>query len=203
MKLVFTGIQWCGKWTQARMLEKKYGFKILEMGQALREIAKEDNELWREIKTTLDSGNLVSPHFVGKVIQEVISREFCEKLILDGFVRNQGNKETMDQIAPDYKVVFFNLSKEKAIERLLGRMYDPKTGETFPSSYTHNPKTNIPLIKRADDNEDSILQRINAFVENTLPIVEIQKQEGKVIEINANQTVEKVFAEIVQKLWLE
>ncbi|NUJ97572.1 nucleoside monophosphate kinase [Candidatus Gracilibacteria bacterium] len=203
MKLVFTGIQGCGKGTQARMLEIKYGFKILEMGQALREIAKEDNELGRKIKTTLDSGNLVSAQFVGKVIQEVISRESSKKLILDGFVRNQGNKETMDQIAPDYKVVFFNLSKEKAIERLLGRMYDPKTGETFPSSYTHNPKTNTPLIKRADDNEDSILQRINAFVENTLPIVEIQKQEGKVIEINADQTVEKVFAEIVQKLGLE
>jgi adenylate kinase len=106
----------------------------------------------------------------------------------------------MEQVAPDYKVVFFNLSKEKAIERLLGRMYDPKTGETFPSTYTHNPKTNTPLIKRTDDNEASILQRINSFVLSTLPIVEIQKQEGKVIEINADQTVEEVFAEIEQKL---
>lgn len=203
MKLVFTGIQWCGKWTQARMLEAKYGFKILEMWQALREIAKENTELGREIKTTLDSGNLVKPEFVGEVIKEVITRESSKKLILDGFVRNQWNKETMEQVAPDYKVVFFNLSKEKAIERLLGRMYDPKTGETFPSTYTHNPKTNTPLIKRTDDNEASILQRINSFVLSTLPIVEIQKQEGKVIEINADQTVEEVFAEIEQKLWLE
>lgn len=202
MKLVFTGIQWCGKWTQARMLEEKYGFKILEMGQALREIAKEKTELGKQIKSTLDSGNLVSADFVGEVMKEVLSREKNENLILDGFVRNQGNKETMEKIDTNYKVVFFNLPKEKAIDRLLGRMYDPETGETFSSSFTHNPKTQTLLIKRKDDNEASILQRINSFIQSTLPIVEIQKNEGKVIEINADQPVEKVFQEIEQKLWL-
>jgi len=96
-------------------------------------------------------------------------------VIYDGFIRNQGNKDTFEQVAPDYIVIFFQLSKEKAMQRLLGRMYDPLTGETFTSGTTHNPQTGTELIKRQDDNEASIMTRINAFVDKTLPIVEIQK----------------------------
>jgi adenylate kinase family enzyme len=65
-----------------------------------------------------------------------------------------------------------------------------------------NPKTGTELIKRKDDNEAAILKRIDEYTIKTLPIVEIQKNEGKVIEINADQTPEDVYSEIVKKLSL-
>lgn len=202
MKIVFTGIQWCGKGTQARILVEKYGFKLLEMGGALREIAREETELGQNVKQTIDAGLQVDPSIVAEVMKEYLGRETNERIIMDGFVRNLWNKETMESIFPDYKVLFFNLSKEKAMGRLLGRMYDPLTGETFLSWTTHNPVTGTELVKRDDDNEASIMTRINAFVEKTLPVVELQKQEGRVIEIDADQSVEKVAEEIKTKLWL-
>lgn len=202
MKIVFTGIQWCGKWTQARILVEKYWFKLLEMGGALREIAREETELGQNVKQTIDAGLQVDPSIVAEVMKEYLGRETNERIIMDGFVRNLWNKETMESIFPDYKVLFFNLSKEKAMGRLLGRMYDPITGETFLSWTTHNPVTGTELVKRDDDNEGSIMTRINAFVEKTLPVVELQKQEGRVIEIDADQSVEKVAEEIKTKLWL-
>lgn len=172
------------------------------MWWALREIAREETELWKNVKQTIDAGLQVDPVIVAEVMKEYLGRETNERIIMDGFVRNFWNKETMESIFPDYKVLFFNLSKEKAMSRLLWRMYDPITWETFLSGTTHNPVTGTELIKRADDNEASIMTRINAFVEKTLPVVDIQKSEWRVIEIDADQSVEQVAEEIKTKLWL-
>jgi len=202
MKLVFTWIQWCGKWTQARLLVEKYGFTLLEMWQALREISKEDSELWRLVKETQEAWILVSPEIVCEIMKETIAKQTNENLILDWFVRNPWNKECIESIIPDYKVVFFNLSKEKAIDRLLGRMYNPKTGETFPSNIKIDPITWDELIKRKDDNEESILKRIDEYMNSTLPTANIQKEEWKVIEINADQSITEVWKEMVEKLGL-
>jgi len=105
---------------------------------------------------------------------------------------------------PDYKVIFFELPVEKAKKRLLWRMFDKTTGETFSSWTTNNPKTWELLIKRDDDkDEKSILTRISEYEEKTLPIVEIQKREWKVIEISADNSIEIIHNELVEKLGLK
>lgn len=202
MKLVFTWIQGCWKWTQARLLVEKYGFTLLEMWQELRKIASSDSELWKRVKQTIDSWALVTPEVVWEIMNEVITTQTNKNLILDWFVRNEWNKKSLEEISTDYKVVFFELSKEKAIDRLLGRMYDPLSWETFLSWTLVNPVTWTKLEKRKDDNEASILKRIDEFMNNTLPTAMKQEQEGRVIRINADQDVESVFKELVTKLWL-
>ncbi len=202
MKLVFTWIQWCGKWTQARLLVEKYWYTLLEMWQELRNIVSSGSELWNKLKAIIESWSLVSPEIVAEVMKEVIEKQTNDKLILDWFVRNQGNKEALEKIIPDYKVVFFELSKEKAIERLLGRMYNPNTWETFPAGTTTDPETGDELIKRKDDNEASILKRIDEYMNNTLPTAKKQMEEGIVVTINADQAIQDVANEMVEKLGL-
>jgi len=196
MILVFTWIQWCGKGTQARFLVEQHGFTLLEMGQELRNISAEETPLGIKVKKTIDGWNLVTPDIVEEIMKEVIWRQTNYKLILDGFVRNQWNKEALERIVPNYKVLFFNLSKEKAVERLLGRMYNSNTGETFPSGIEIDPKTWDKLIKRKDDNEESIMTRINSFVGTTLPVVEQQRQEWRLLEVNADQSIAAVLKDI-------
>jgi adenylate kinase len=202
MHLVFSWIQWCGKWTQARILVDDYWYKLLEMWKCLRDIAWQDTELWRNVKQTIEAWLLMSPDVVWEIIKDVLKNNPEDKLILDWFVRNEWNKKSLEEISPDYKVVFFELSKEKAIDRLLGRMYNPKTWETFPSGTTIDPETWDELIKRKDDNEKSILKRIDEFMNNTLPTVENQKTEWRVIEVNADQSIDQVAKEMINKLWL-
>lgn len=202
MKLVFTWIQWCGKGTQARKLVENHGFKLLEMWGEFRKIIASGTELGQKLKAVLDSGAQVDDTLGKEIMESVILEQTEENIIFDGFIRNDWNKEIFDRILPDYQVIWFQLPEEKAIDRLLGRMYDPKTWETFPSSVVVNPKTGTELIKRKDDNEAAILKRIDEYTIKTLPIVEIQKNEGKVIEINADQTPEDVYSEIVKKLSL-
>jgi len=202
MKLVFTWIQGCGKWTQARLLVEKYWFTLLEMWQELRKIASSDTELWKRVKQTIDSWALVTPEVVWEIMNEVITSQTNENLILDWFVRNEWNKKSLEEITMNYKVVFFELSKEKAIDRLLWRMYDPISWETFLSWTIVNPVTWTKLEKRKDDNEASILKRIDEFMNNTLPTALKQETEWKVIRVNADQDVDSVFKELVTKLWL-
>lgn len=202
MKLVFTWIQGCWKGTQARILVENYGYTLLEMGQCLRDIASSWTDLWNKVKETIESGALVTPDIVWEIMKETLEKQTNQKLILDGFIRNQGNKISLEAITTDYKVIFFELSKEKAIDRLLGRMFNPKTGETFPSHIKIDPLTWEELIKRKDDNESSILKRIDEFLNQTLPTVNSQREEWKIIDINADQSVEEVSKEIKEKLGL-
>lgn len=203
MKLVFTGIQWCGKWTQARILEEKFGFKILEMWGEFRKIVSSGTELWNKIKEIIESGAQVNAELWKKVMETAILENDYENIIYDWFIRNEWNIEVFDKLVKWYKVILFELSVEKAKKRLLGRMYDNETWETFPSWTEINPKTGNRLIKRNDDkDENAILKRISEYEEKTLPVLEKQKAEWKVIVINADQSIEKVNEDLIKWLGL-
>ena len=203
MKIVFTWIQWCGKWTQARLLVEKYGFTLLEMWNEFRNLVKSWTVLWNKVKEIIESWAQVDSDLWKEIMENVIINQKDNNIIFDGFIRNDWNKEIFDRLLPDYKVLFFNLPVEKAKQRLLGRMFDKTTGETFIVWTTHNPKTWEKLIKREDDNDEkAILKRISEYEEKTLPIVSIQKKEWKVIEVSADNTIENIHDDIVAKFAL-
>ncbi len=204
MKLVFTWIQGCGKWTQARLLWEKYWFELVEMWWELRKVIASGSELWKRIKEVIDAGYLVDDKLGWEVMKGAIdSYKENENVIFDAFIRLEWNKKLFDEYLPEYKVVFFNLPIEKAKERLLWRMYDKATWETFPAGTFVNPKTWWKLVKRDDDkDEKSILKRFSEFEEKTLKMVKIQREEWKVIDVNADQSIEDVFSELEEKLGL-
>lgn len=203
MHLVFTGIQWCWKWTQWRLLQEKYGFNIVEMWGEFRKAVKSGSELWLKIKKVIDAGYLVNDELWREIMKQAIQENRGKpKVIFDAFIRLDWNKQIFDSYLSDYKVIFFNLSEEKAQQRLLWRMFNSTTGETFPYGTKTDPKTWDKLIQRKDDNEESILRRIWEYVQNTLPLVELQKKEWRIIEINADQPIQKVLQEIEAKLQL-
>lgn len=203
MKLVTTWIQGCGKGTQARILVENHWFKLIEMGGEFRKIIASWSDLWLELKSIMDTWAQVPGELWIAVMEEAIKTNTWDKIIFDAFVRNDWNKEIFDRLLPEYKVVFFELPIEKAKDRLLWRMYDKSTGETFLSGTTHNPKTWEELVKRDDDKDESaILKRISEFEEKTLPIVELQRLEWRVTNVNADQSIELVAAELAEKLGL-
>jgi len=202
MKLVFTGIQGCGKWTQARLLEKKYWYSVLEMWAEFRKVVASGSELWNTLKDIMARGDQVNGDMGRKVMETAIKNCESDKVIYDWFIRNDWNIDVFDAMLPEYKVILFELSEEKSKQRLLGRMFNPKTGETFMTWTVTDPKTGDELIRRADDNEEGILKRIDLYREVTLPVVEQQKAEWKIIEVNADQAIDDVFAELEEKLWL-
>jgi len=200
MKLVLIWIQGSWKWTQARILQEKYGFEIFETGQVLRNITKQDTELGKLVKETIEAGKQVTPEIIEDIIKDYLQNTNADRIIFDGLVRNEWNKKTADKLLWDYKVLFFELDEQEAMNRLLWRMYNPKTWATYPAWTEIDPKTGDKLIKRTDDEENAIKQRIKEFFEKTMPVVEQYEKEGKLIKINAKQSIEDVTNEICEKL---
>jgi len=202
MKLSFIWIQWCGKGTQARLLAQKYNFLVMDMWKELRKLAETNTDLWKEIKETIDAWNLVTPSIVEDVMKELLEWYIDKNLILDWFVRSNANRDSLEKILQnkDYTFILFDLSEEKAKQRLLWRMYDKETWDTFPYWITHHPVSWTELIKRIDDNEDSILKRLEEFKKITKPFALKQKN---LIVINANQDIDSVFSDLEYKLDLK
>lgn len=205
MKIVTTWVQGCGKGTQARLLVDNHGFTLVEMWAEFRKIVASGSELWETIKKIIDSGSQIHAELWIAVMEEAVLQYIdTEKVIFDWFVRNDWNKEIFDRLLPDYRVIFFELSVEKAKTRLLGRMFDKQTWETFQAWAIVNPKNGYTLIKREDDKDEAaILKRIQEFEEQTLPIVEVQRSEWKVLDVNADQSIDDVYKELVSKLELK
>ncbi len=204
MKLAFVWIQWCGKWTQGRILAERYWFKVLELWTEFRNIIKSWSELGEKIKELVNNWMQVTEELWREVMEKILTENTDENIIYDGFVRNKWNLEVFNNFVEDYKVVLFEIDLNKAKNRLYSRMYDLETWETFPWDMQVNPKNWNKLVKRDDDKDlEAIKKRFSEYIEKTLPVVEAQQKQGIVYEINADQEIEKVTEELERKLWLK
>lgn len=187
--LFFLGIQWCGKGTQGKLLFKELAeqYEYLEMGQLFRAAMSNDNIIGNYCKDIVNRGGLV-PHFISHGRYDIALQIATEKkvwLMVDGFPRSMTQAEFMEQemqkYGRDFIIIHFELSKEKAIERMLKR---------------------AEIEGRSDDTVEAMNTRINAFMEETLPAIKHFESMGKVITINADDTIENVQKALRSKLGL-
>lgn len=186
--LFFLGIQWCGKGTQSKLLRELVGehYDYLEMGQLFRAIMSNDNIIGNFAKNIVHTGGLV-PHFVSHdwfhtALQIVETKGVG--LMVDGFPRALEQArymmQQMELFHRDFVIIHFELTQEKAIERMQKR---------------------AAIEGRDDDTLEAMKTRIHNFVQETLPVIEYFAWLGKVISINADAPIETIQAELRSKLW--
>ena len=203
MHYILIWVQASWKWTQARLLVENYWFVTFSTWDELRRNIREKTELWKEVEDILARWELVDDKVIEKIVGKFLEDDTTWKVLFDGIPRNLEQAKMFNSLVKDYKVILFKLDVEKAKARVLGRMYDAETQETFPAWSTVNPKNGNILEKRNDDaDEEALAQRIEIFFEDTMPIVDALAKEWRVIEINADQPIEDVHAEVVNKLEL-
>ena len=180
-------IQGCGKGTQAKLLLEHFweNFDYLEMGQLFRANMSNDNIIWNFCKDIVNAWELVPP-FVSFGWYEIALQIVEWKnmaLMTDWFPRSieqaQFVEKMMEKYGRDFVIVHYELSKEKAIERIMER---------------------AKVQWRADDNEESIKVRLAAFENETMPVINYFKEKGKVITIDADNKIEDIFNETVKLL---
>ena len=185
--IFFLWIQWCGKGTQAKLLLKhfEWQFDYLEMWQLFRSAMSNDNIIWNFCKDIVNSWGLV-PAFVSFWRYEIalqIAQWKDTALMTDWFPRSIDQAKFMESMMTkynrDFVVVHYELSREKAIERIMER---------------------AKREWRADDNEESIKVRLSAFENETLPVINYFKEKWKVISIDASQSIDDIFAETLSKI---
>jgi adenylate kinase len=202
--LVLIGLPGSGKGTQATKLIDEYGFSHVSTGNLLREEVAKATDLGKEIKSVMDSGDLVSDDLVIKLLKANINVE-SSSYIFDGFPRTGLQAQTLDEQilnGQQYYAVYFELNPEVVITRLSSRRMT-KDGKYIYNLLTNPPKeegicdvTGEELIQRKDDQEDVIKNRISVFFETVDPILEFYRSKNNLVTLDASKSLEEVYAEI-------
>ncbi|MFZ2151034.1 MAG: nucleoside monophosphate kinase [Candidatus Absconditicoccaceae bacterium] len=184
--LFLLGIQGCGKGTQATLLLNKLSeYLYFEMGETLRSLHTNSNLIGNYMKDCMNRGEMVD-NFITNDLMDIslkIAQKNNKHLMIDGYPRVGEQTEyllpRMEELKRDFAVIHYYLPREKAIERLLKR---------------------AEIEGRKDDNLKSIETRIGIFTNETLVQIEKFESLGKVITINADNTIEGIFQETCEKL---
>ena len=181
MNLLVLGPQGSGKGTQATRVSAAHGIPHVSTGDMFRAAVAAGTELGRRVEPILVSGDLVPDDLTVALIRERLSeRDARDGFVLDGFPRNLAQAEALDGMLAEIgrgldAVLFFDLSDELAVERILGRALDEG---------------------RDDDSPDAIARRLAIYHEQTEPVVERYRATGKLVPLHAARTIEEVSTEI-------
>lgn len=207
MDIVLFGIQGSGKGTQGQHLVEKFKLQLFETGGELRRLSQEDSELGGKVKSIIEAGHLVPTEVVMEIIENFMAHlPAGTNVLFDGIPRKPDQAEAfnnlMSRLGRNFLGVIIDISKEEALNRLLSRRICPLCKTVYPKDYTANTcaKDNSELITRTDDNPESIKNRLDAFFNETLPVIEDYKKQGKMITVNGEQSIAKVTEDLFNQL---
>ena len=210
MRLILLGPPGAGKGTQAKMLKEKFQIPQISTGDILRQAVKENNELGVKARSYMDMGQLVPDDVVIGLIKERIKQIDCEAgFILDGFPRTivQAEKlsETLTELGLEIdRVVDLEVNPEEVISRLVGRSTCPDCGGMFHEKSCPPKESGVCdgcggiLAQRQDDNEETILKRMEVYQESTAPLKEFYKKHGNLKAVTASGSVEEIFSRVLE-----
>lgn len=181
------------------MLENHPNYCFFEMGQKLRDFAHMDEDLSPTVKEHLNAGKLVPLEVIEAMLTHYKKNHSGWTVIFDGIPRTRAQLDMFERVFNEYFVIFLDLDKEEALERLANRRVDPVTGQSFGADFIgdFSPFTGNKLIKRHDDNEAAVLKRIEAFYHNTLPLIVEWAERGKrVYRIDSSKSIDEVYSTI-------
>lgn len=204
MKIILLGAPGAGKGTQADKLVEKYGFPHISTGDIFRKNIKERTDIGLLAKSYIDAGKLVPDEVTIKIVENRLKESDCENgFLLDGFPRTVEQAKALDEITDVDYVVNIDVPFEKLLKRITGRRVCPKCSSSYHVDFLNGEDTckcGEKLIQRADDNEETVKQRISVYENQTAPLVEYYGKTGKLLTVNGHKSVDEVFEEIVNKL---
>lgn len=208
MRIVLLGAPGSGKGTQGKLLASKYKIPQISTGDLLRSAVAAGTNLGRQAKAAMDAGQLVSDDIVLGIIGERISESDAKKgFILDGFPRNIPQAEALDRMLDEMKTplqaaLLIDVDTEVLIERLTGRRTCESCGQTFnvytsPSRLDDRcDKCGGNLRHRADDNEETISNRLRVYEQQTSPLIAYYRTQDKLKTVKGEGDINDIFAEI-------
>jgi len=205
MNILLIGIQGCGKGTQAKILEEKFGWKHITTGNLLRENIERKTELGLTAKKFMDAGELVPDKYVFQIVEDALT--IAEKgTILDGFPRNMEQLKYLEKNFTIDKVILLELSDEKALERVSSRRNCVDCKKDYNLLYSKPKVDGVcdvcggEIVQRDDDHESAILKRIEKFYNDTSDVISYFSDKGKLIRVKADNPINTIQENIVKAL---
>lgn len=186
LNIVLFGAPGSGKGTQSAKLIDKYGLYHISTGELLRHHISKGTELGKTADSYISKGQLIPDDLMVEILEDVLDNEASDKkgVVLDGFPRTIAQadalKELLKRRGSDlHAVIGLEVPEEELVERMLAR--GKETG-------------------RADDKLDTIKKRLDVYHNQTLPLKEYYKNEGKYKGVNGSGIVDDIFHEIADHI---
>jgi len=209
---VFLGPPGAGKGTQAKVVASKLGIPQISSGDIFRENLKNKTELGIKANQFIKIGELVPDDITISMVRERITNADCASgAILDGFPRTPAQAMALDEMLVETgceinKVPYIRVPENELVERLSGRLTCRAQGHVFHKKFNPPKEPGVcehdgsELYQREDDKPETVARRIRVYEEQTQPLVDYYLQRGLLVEIDGDQQIDQVTADLVNLL---
>ena len=205
MNLLIMGLPGAGKGTQAAKIVEEFGVAHISTGDMFRAAMANKTEMGVLAKSYIDKGELVPDEVTNGIVKERLAEsDIAEKgFLLDGYPRTIEQAYALDETlkALGLKldgVINIEVNPDSLVERLSGRIIHKETGETFHKVF--NPPVGDynedDYYLRGDDKPETVKRRLDVNIAQGAPIIEHYRKAGIVSDIQGNQEIDAVFADI-------
>lgn len=213
LNLMLMGLPGAGKGTQAEKIVDEYKIPHISTGDIFRAAMKNGTPMGLEAKKFIDKGELVPDEVTNGIVKERLAKDDVnDGYMLDGFPRNMAQAEALDEFGKELGkslncVINIHVDPESLMERLTGRYICCDCGATYHKVF--NP-TKVEgtcdrcggheFFQREDDKPETVKNRLDVNIKMNTPLLDFYKKQGLLHEVNGNQDIDKVFADIKEIL---
>ncbi|PJA70951.1 adenylate kinase [Candidatus Pacearchaeota archaeon CG_4_9_14_3_um_filter_31_7] len=205
--IILLGAPGVGKGTYGEKIAKILNLKIVVMGNIVREEAKKKTAFGKKIKETIEKGYLLTDEDITNILKNYLNNsKLKEGIILDGYPRTINQAEILESLIKVNKVVYYFVSEKIIVQRLSSRLICPKCKAVYnvltmpPKKAGYCDNDNEKLIRRKDDEPESIKKRLKEYEEKTAPLEKFYEDKGILIKIKGEGDPEKVIQKTIEKL---
>ena len=209
MRIILFGPPGAGKGTQAELLQSNFGLKKYSTGDMLRAEAKSGTPFGQKLADIMAEGKLVSDDIMIEMIKNRIKQDGVGTgFVLDGFPRTVAQAEALDKMlaeigAPLDTVIEMKVNDEILIDRISGRYSCAKCGAGYHDHFKQPKKSGVcdecgatEFTRRKDDNAETVKNRLDAYHQQTAPVLPYYKAKGLLQTVDGMQAIEVVSGQI-------
>lgn len=209
LNLMLMGLPGAGKGTQAEKIVDQYHIPHISTGDIFRAAMKNNTPMGIEAKSYMDKGELVPDEVTNGIVKERLAKDDVnDGYMLDGFPRNMAQAEALETFGAELGkplncVINIHVDPESLMERLTGRYICRNCGATYHKIF--NP-TKVEgtcdrcggheFYQREDDKPETVKNRLDVNIKMNTPLLDFYKKQGILHEVDGNQDIDKVFADI-------
>jgi adenylate kinase len=203
VNLLLYGPPGSGKGTQAEMLHDRFHIPHIATGDILRAEVAAGTPLGLKARPIMAAGGYVPDDIMIGIIRNRLAQPDCANgFVMDGFPRTIPQAQALDALLLELgkafdRVLYMKVGTEELVKRLAGRLTCPLDQKTYPPGTERCPLDGSKLIQREDDKPEAVKQRIEIYLEKTLPLLDYYRAQGLVSEIDGVGTIEEIFGRVL------